>query len=215
MKVFELFEQQSFDLEKFKEDCAPFLKEMKGTNSYPYHGTYNASPADYEVRTFKERTAPRDTPKDIHSDLNTHFKSKYGHEIRNWMFITSSTRDARAYGHLHVIFPIGPNYHYAWSPFVEDMTTHRLIHVSQSQRDKEVEHLPYDERIDHADEKFLTDIETINFKVDTDLKEALESGHEIHLKCERFYIFTCLAPTFENVINPFIRKNIFHKYETD
>ena len=211
MKLFELYEEQ-FDLEKFKSDCAPFLKELQGATSYPYHGTHSG-PDDYEVRNFKERTGPRDTAPDIHKELNALFKEKLGHEIRNWLFISGSPSVVRSYGKKNAIFPIGGDYNYVWSPFIDDMSTHHTTHMDRvNASNKE---LAFDDRREIAKDNFLNDIATITFKVDVELKEALDSIHEIHLRCKRFYIFNCDGPTFENVIDPFIRKNIFHRYETD
>lgn len=211
MKLFELHD--TFDLEKFKKDCSPFLKLLKGCSTLPFHGASD-SPDDYEIRTFKERAGPRDTPKDIHWELNQIFKEKLGHEIRNWMFITGSPREARVYGPMHAIFPIGENFHYVWSPYVEDMSTHRTNFIDRAHNEIGLR-ATYDDRVRHGDDNFLTDVATTSFKVDTDLKDGLESSHEIHLKCERFYIFKCLGPTFENTVNPYLRKAILSRHETD
>lgn len=200
MKLFELHEQ-NFDLEKFKSDCAPFLAELKGASSVLYHGSHH-SPTDFEVRQFKERSGPRDTLPRIHTELNDIFKQKYGHEIRNWLFTTGDRHQARVYGPLNVIFPIGSNYNYVWSPFVEDMTSHRTGFVDK------YHHLPYDERQEKANDEFLNDIATTTFHVDKQLHEALESRHEIHLKCEKFYIFKWTGDTYEDQIRTFLATEI-------
>lgn len=207
MKLFELHEQDEFDLEKFKKDCAPFLAELKGASSVLYHGS-NHGVDDYQIRTFRERTRPRDTPRDVHAALNDVFKERYGHEIRNWMFTTGSRHDARVYGPLQVIFPIGQNYHYVWSPFVYDMTTHRVSFVDKHQG------LPYDECQEKANDEFLNDIATTTFHVDKQLHAAVNSAHEIHLKCETFYAFNWIGDTYERIVQPFLNKEILN-HETD
>jgi hypothetical protein len=213
VKLFEL--QELLTIEKFKSDCAPFLKDMKGAETLPYHGSFSDF-SDYEIRTFKPRSGPRDTNPILHKEINAVLHDRFDHEdIRNWMFITGSTGVARQYGKRHAVFPIGSNYHYVWSPFVEDMSTHHTTHMDRANADEKVKHLPYDARREYANNTFLDDVATTPFKIDTDLKDGLDSFNEIHLKCERFYLFLCDGPTFENVINPFIRRTILSKHETD
>lgn len=211
MKLSQLHEAQGFDLEKFKQDCAPFLKELKeaGTGVL-YHGSNN-HPTDWEIRDFKERSGSRDTPDFIHDELNDLFKEKYGYEFRKWLFTTGSKRDARMYGPITVIFPIGPDYHYIWSPYVEDMSTHRAGYVDKvRQTDR---HLSYDDQTEKANDEFLHDMATVKFHVDANLGEGLESHNEIHLKCDKFYIFKWIGDTYEQVIRPFIDNEILN--ETD
>lgn len=216
MKLFELMSRfESFDLDKFKTDCAPFLNELKGAKSLPYHGTY-VKTEDWDIREFKPREGPRDMSKHVYDGINAITKKKFGHEIRKWMFITGNAKDARMYGPLHVVFPIGSNYHYVWSN-VDDLHSLSYQYRERARADKDLLHLDWNERNAHGDEQFLHAVDNyIPFKVDEALPAALASDNEIHLSCEKFYIFNVYGSAFETAVEPFLKKSYpHHRYEPD
>jgi hypothetical protein len=186
----------TFDLEKFKKDCAPFLSELKGQrgNLILYHGTGD-SINNFEIRKFRERTDPKDMPNQVHRMLNDYFTATYGAPIRNWMFLTGSPHQAEDYGGLTAIFPIG-DFQYLGSTDREfhDLTElHTRIWYREKQK-KNVngtEALSLKEILEKTGQLLINDIKSSKWYFNEQLtQQLLPCENEIMFKCDSFYIIS-------------------------
>ncbi len=204
-------EESSFDLEKFKKDCAPFLSHLKGQDGKAvlYHGTTNYPRGTWDVRSFKERTKPRDSSKDLHKALNEFFKDKFGIEPRNWLFSTGFPNEARVYSRSNdgvlAIFPIGE---FEWICGLDDDLRDLTGWHSRLRSDIMVadvkNKISWDQRHKMATDFMMKKMGLMNWKHNTDLVECIKSDNEVMLKCSKFYAFQYLEEPFTNVVKPFL-----------
>lgn len=209
-----IYEQQEFDLEKFKKDCAPFLKQLaKVPNEnirkpMMFHGTPGA-PADWEIRQWKERSGPRDTPPEVHNILNQGLEDLFGAKIRNWMFASPEYSTAKIYARNSypcAIFPIGNFELYAIADdnnekFANDLTSlHGMIKY-----DVERAGVPEEESDVVAARHLAQKFKHMHW-VKNDLRKALTSEYktEIMFKCDKFYMFNFGGDTFHEKVAPFV-----------
>ena len=194
-------EQESFDIEKFKKDCAPFLNNLSGTHGEVLllHGTAKP-PKDWEIRQWRERTGPTDTPRAAHDVFNEYFKDRFGAPIRNWLFATGDIKTARVYtkrAPVCVIFPIG-NYEFVSSPD-KDMNDLTTLH-SRTKAEFFVL-TPYDDSGPATDKKvanyMIGRMRHVKWNT-TDIVSAVESKNEIMLKCDKFYCLNEHGDTFNS-----------------
>ena len=200
MKTFKQFliESSTFNIEQFKQDCAPVLAHLKGTGGelIMYRGE-GAVPKDWQIREWRERPRPAQTPKEVHDSINQYFthRSDIEEPIRSWMFCTGSKMTADLYTSWHrvplAIFPIGE---FQWvcakdpdigKDFTDYyFTTYREILKSQPQivQMKQLQ--------DKTLEAITHQLDSTEFWNSTDLQACLKSGNEIMFKCERFYAFS-------------------------
>ena len=112
-----LTEESGLDLVSIlKKDCNKFLREA-GKPDALYRGIKQSIPHQVKKKSRLEDRSPRNTNIKVHKALNKEFSKKFGWPVRNGIFVTSSTYDARYYGYdnAYMFFPIG-DYEYCWSP---------------------------------------------------------------------------------------------------
>ena len=203
-------EQKNFNLEKFKTDCAFMLTQLKGSkgNDLLFHGTTNSPKGEWEIRTFKQRTKPRDSSNYLHDKVNELFTDMFGSPARNWLFTTGILNEARVYGKtlegVLVIFPIGK---FEWlCGLDEDLRDLTGWHtrVTRQLMDTAKE-LTYDERQIQAANYIVSRMRHMRWLHNEKLIECIRSGHEIHVKCNKFYAFKVLEPTFTDIVHPFLK----------
>lgn len=210
MKTFKTFlnEGAHFDLQQFEKDCAFLLNQLKGTGGSKllYRGTESGGMADWEIRDFRMRAKPRDSSQNLHDRLNDFFVDLIGEPIRNWMFVTGSSADARGYGKPYIIFPIGE---FEWvcnadvgKNGISDMygTTSYLAGKIFA-ADKENKY-SCDQRQLMATDMLIKKLPHTRWNVNERLEECIESTNEIHLKCKRYYKIDAKSDLYYDVIKP-------------
>jgi len=156
------------------QNCKPFLGEIDNDiKRYKlYRGVEHKPSAPAVIRSARLTTRePRDTTNNIHDVFNEIFVERFGAPFRNAIFVTGSRMAALEYGELVTIYPIG-EFKYLWSPEFRDLT-----------RALEIYHDPDFDLIDQV----RNIINKGNYKT-TDLKQAIKSGNEIMLWCEKYYV---------------------------
>jgi len=100
-------------------DCKPFFISKPG--SVLYRGSND------HVSSFKKKTSrlndriPRDTNSDLHDELNFYFRRKFGWNVRNGVFASSSYTLSSYFGdYCYIFIPVG-KFEYVWSPVVNDL----------------------------------------------------------------------------------------------
>jgi hypothetical protein len=189
-------DESTFNLEKFKKDCAPFLELLKGTKGKKllYRGDKHA-PKDFDIREWHERKRPVDMPSQVHDVLNGYFWQKYGEPFRNWTFGSGDIGVAGAYGDLTAIFPIGK---FEWFGTLD----HRFSDLTQLHSDiwndmlNNQRKLPYEKQANNTKEKYeltstelINDIENSDWEFNTNFLRLLSSTNEIMWKCDKYYAF--------------------------
>jgi len=190
MKTFKEFlsEGKDFDLEKFESDCAFALEQLEG--QFLFHGS-KSWPDDWDTRSWKPRSAPRNTPEAIHLAVNEFLEKKFHVPARNWMFASGDKSEAIVYsgnrGSVEVIYPIG-KFQWLCCTDVRDLTGlwQRLV-------DKGFD-------LDDGKEELLSVLEHSNWKFNRDLIGCVESHCEIMFKCDRYYSFNYDGETFKHEI---------------
>jgi hypothetical protein len=118
--------------EIIKRDCGPFLTEAKlkedfdflgGHKGLFFRGTKHINDGIIKGRRYDKGRIPKDTPQDLHNQLNVLFKKKFKWSVRDGIFATSNDAQANGYGYVHVFFPIG-KFKYVWSPGISDLWDH-------------------------------------------------------------------------------------------
>jgi hypothetical protein len=196
-----LSESNDFDLEKFKVDCRFYLEQMNGINNFLFHGT-KRSPTDFKIGIFKEREGPRDSPHGLHAGVNSVFQKNFGFPFRNGLFTTSCKSDARVYGELNVIFPIGK---FEWLCNTGSDFTDLTLMLGHSDLVPGMK-LMDPARVDIANANLIEIVEkSKDWLHNTDLVKCVESENEIMLKCDKYYSFNFIQDTFQDVVAPFIK----------
>lgn len=167
------------------ENCAPFLRES-GLADNPAHaafavrgihgmrssrdslwftinnGVHEDRIPGYVISVRKDRK-PVDFSDEQHEMLDDDFYYKFGWKVRSqgmFCFGESEEHDARHYGRVHMVFPMG-EIKYVWSDYIMDLFGHLV-----------------------GDKEFSkADMETYK---DTGLQDALAGHGEIVIKCDRY-----------------------------
>jgi hypothetical protein len=193
--------EEKFDIEKFKIDCAPFLKESKG--NILYHGTANTV-YGYEITQWKEREKPTNSPKVLHDKLNELFKKMFGYPIRNWLFTTGNLETSWLYsGSINryistAIFPIGEyEYVYASDKDAEDLYTMYSSYLTDVSIKNAT--MPRSEKDIAATNLLLKKVPHLHWKFNEDLISGIKSGNEVMIKCNKFYQFNTTDDEYKKV----------------
>jgi hypothetical protein len=201
-----LKEDKEFDFEKFKVDCAYVLDRLDGEH-FLFHGSQD-SPETFDIRTWHERSEPRDTDPNQHKVMNKFLKGKFGAEARNWLFTTSDFHDANYYANDYpvAIFPIGK---FDWicclDPETRDMTNFiALINRDyMSANQKNPTGLTFGEIKMKAIYDATAKLNKMEWRYDNDLDKCLKSKNEIMIRCDKFYAV--------NTLNSSASSPILHK----
>ena len=119
--------------------------------------------------------APKDTQALVHEIANAWFVENTGIAYRaDAVFTTGGVAQARGYGNMYAIFPIG-DFRFCWSPTIMDFTFDLAENFPDLQDDDpDAEYKIYN-AMNHA--MYQT----------TNLKGAISSGHEIMVHCDEYY----------------------------
>ena len=159
--------QLSKAVEDIKINCQPFLNEIED----PFSLLRGLRPTpDWAVKK-TARLANRQsmsTPDWLHKELNQMFVKRFRVPFRNAVFCTGNESQARVYGMMFAVFPIG-NYKYAWSPKYRDLYQN------------------FDNfRVHNDQHDFIKTVDITSYQT-TGLNEAIASGHEIMLYADSYY----------------------------
>lgn len=118
---FSKFLLESEDDEKIiqilRNDCRPFLNEK----ALLYRGISNFNKFKIKKMRVEKNRLPANMPKVVHELLDDGFNSLFGFKARSQsVFCTGSFIEAKKYGDVYNIFPIG-NFKYCWSKDIEDI----------------------------------------------------------------------------------------------
>lgn len=187
MKLIELHEDEHDDepdreiemlhaVKQIKKDCQPFLKQFGGHLLYrgsPSFGTGKGPAKFFQKRAVRTDRNPLSTDPDIHRVTDEWFKEKFGIAGRSGaLFTTGGFIEARGYGTVYCIFPIG-EFKFVWSPTVRD------LFVAGRDIKGVADAVPY--------------LEKAGYK-DTDLAKAIKSGKEIMVDCKEYYMVMAQTP---------------------
>jgi hypothetical protein len=157
--------------EMIHEKCGPFLKLIDyDIDTYKlYRGMSRLLPSPLNSSTGMDiipghRTdrKPKDTPIDIHNQMNDLMEAHYGRKFRNGLFISGDLLQAQGYGtSVYRVFPIG-EFNFCWSDKYVDAA------------------IGLDE---HDPETLIT-----GYYKNDDLKWAISSCNEIMLYADKCYV---------------------------
>ena len=178
MKIIELFEEDETDHEAelqdaikiIKRDCKPFLEQFEGR--FLFRGSNSFVTGKGPTKFFQKRSVrtdrkPMNTDDDIHKVTDDWFNEKFGIRGRSGaMFATGNFGEARAYGTVYCIFPIG-DFKFVWSPVVKD------LFVAGRDINSAKDAVPYLDKAGYRD---------------TDFGKAIKSGKEIMIACKEYYM---------------------------
>lgn len=123
IKKYKLFlENKENDvIEKILNNCKPFIETLKKCEKGKlfYRGTWDDID---EIKLYKKPKyrEPKDTPYEIHEELNYLFEKKFGWKGRDGVFAFSGEGNADDYGFSYIFFPIGYS-NYLWNPNIDDL----------------------------------------------------------------------------------------------
>ena len=101
-----------------KQDCKKYIKESEG--HVMYRGIGSGPIDEWSVRKVHSNRYPKDTPQELHDELNELFDEKFGWGCRNGIFCTGSMSFANSYGNVVTIYP-KDGYKYCWSDNYHDL----------------------------------------------------------------------------------------------
>jgi hypothetical protein len=138
--------------------------------------------------------------------MNDFFVDLVGEPIRNWMFVTGQQNDARQYGKVFAIFPIGE---FQWvcnadtgkDAFKDAYGSSAYLSGKIFAADKENQY-NYDQRQTMAADMLVKKFSHARWNVNEELEECIDNGNEIHLKCKQYYKIDTLSNLFYDVIKP-------------
>jgi len=213
MTTFKQFinEESQFDLEQFKKDCKFAIDLSKSGKSNSainilYHGTKRYD-ANFSIENWRWRSAPKDTPYNIHSEVNAYFKSVFGSPIRNWLFTSGRKVVAEGYGRgvAQAIFPIG-KFNWVYSPDISDLSVAYETTVEEVKRREEAagRSLAYSDIQEKSATVFLERIADSTWFKDKNFPQALSSQNEIMIACDKFYQFNTKGRVYREIVKPYL-----------
>lgn len=168
--------------------CKPFLGQIDSqVLEYPlYRGfftdTNNVEPISL-IPGYRADRKPVDTPEAVHKAINAAFVKQFNYPFRNGTFASSVLKDARAYGNVSLIMPIG-EFHYLWSPDSKDLYQkyRRFVYDYLENAGDRPGHN------NNVIADFIHAINTNQFQYkNNDLKAGIKSGHEVMIYCDKCY----------------------------
>jgi len=199
------------------EECAPFLQQTSyNVANYPLLRGDRRSPQQFgelakrQVRLEDRR--PANTNIYMHNAMNRFFQKQFGAPFRSALFASGSATTAQTYGDAMIcsVFPIG-QFKFVWSPKVRDAFTiqtgfRRYVEptlvkkypdMPQQQLD-DIRELVYNMTVKYGYKPNVEEITQLNRVVfdvlealkfqDTDMVSAIDSKHEIAIRCPEVYI---------------------------
>lgn len=200
-----LTEDEAFDLEKFKKDCAYFFEQTDG-KAVMWHGTKNA-PSDWKINRFTHRQGPRDSSRFLHDSLNKFFEEKFNYPFRNGLFVSGVKTVASVYGTRCAIFPIGKFYWLSTAnKSYADMTN--VFTRFREKAKQSANEFDYDEIQEVAWELMKDKLQKLEWVYNENLLYAIDSGAEVMLVCDKFYTFNFVGDTYQEIVEPYLKTQI-------
>lgn len=174
-------------VEIIHQDCLPFLKEI-GDKLPIYHGSNNIVKTMQKIPLTKNKK-PSYMSREVHDLLDSSFEMLSGVKFTSSGISTTGSRKmAYQIGNVHLFFPVG-KYNYAWSPLVNDANEYFGLKAASGV--VEDGHIEYDS--ENVDKYYDAVHEFImsggaQYKFNTGLQEAAQSGHEILFNCDEYYL---------------------------
>ncbi len=220
MKIHSLLcEQPSnmVNIAAIKRDCSPFLKLIKDNNK---HLLYRGMPVQHNFELFHTKSirTPTGIPILLHNILGDIMVEEVGYNYRekNALFVSSSLKEAVAYGTSYAVFPIG-DFEYTFNKkcgdmFVELNSSYSWTHIKDpdliDHKKEIVAALEYifvfklksydsvirrDSEIDKLIQKYCKYLLTTIFPIihNRDLGLAIEENDEIIITTDSFYGINC------------------------
>ena len=189
-----------------KRDCSKFLKEASKPDAL-YRGIKKSIPYYIKKKSRLENRSPRNTNPKLHKALNGEFTKKFGWPVRNGIFVTSSTYNARYYNsetnEAYMFFPIG-DYKYCWSPDYADLVGKVDSYVVEWFADtdnvlKSEWIMKYNKKMEYEDfvremypkiSNLITEEikNIVNRYVTHNLPKAINTGNEVSFNCKGYYL---------------------------
>jgi len=162
------FTQVLGTVEQIKLHCQPFLNEIEDPFSLlrglrPTHEWAVNKPVRLDGRK------PMSTPLWLHNELNDVFKQEFGAPFRDSIFCTGDASQAKVYGMVFCVFPIG-TYEYLWSPEVRDL----------------YQRFDFFRGKGHNQKDFVNQLDLKLYKTNG-LNDAIARGHEIMVRTKNYY----------------------------
>lgn len=100
-----------------RDNCKEFIKKCNG--KMMWRG-YSGGAGGWSERTVRSDRYPKDTPQEVHDELNSEFESTFGWEARNGVFCTGDQAFAEGYGRLISIWP-KDGFKFVWADYIQDL----------------------------------------------------------------------------------------------
>lgn len=170
-------EESEFSAKKIVSDCAPWFKANAPSHYIIWHGTSSFKKESMLIRN-RPRSNPSNSSIQIHNTVNRILQIKFGWLPRTeGLFVSGDRNVSSVYGKAYACYPVG-DFKFVWSPDIADLfmywksyvAKHKHLHISEITR------------------KFAYDLEnSIEWK-NTDIRQAITSGHEIIINASAFYL---------------------------
>jgi hypothetical protein len=161
------------NIEFIKRDCKLWLKETKPCKTLFMRGMRISDKTFFKKKVRQDRK-PMNMDDEEKEMIDNGFKWKFGWRPRTeGLFITTDTSEARGYGIIHWVFPIG-NFNYLWSKEVGDMYADIPTVIGKLRRTRGMSKIHWARR--------LPDLYT-----DTNICGATKTGNEVMVKCSAYY----------------------------
>lgn len=178
MKIIELYENrelsEDFDgmVELIRADCKPFLEQANGVMLY--RGMHKTS--TYLKMTVRSDRKPKNTSAAEHAVIDDWFNEKFGFRARSAaVFGSGEFADARLYGKVFAIFPIG-RFEFVWSPIVSDL----FVDIADSTGDD-------------SKDSIINFLEQAEY-TDKNLSRGILSNNEVMIHCGTYYAVRLSRP---------------------
>lgn len=177
-------------IELLEKKCSKILKLYRSTELFFYRGIKDGNNEIFiEKKGRVANRQPRNTPKEMHLELNKHFKSKFGWNVRNGVSVSNNYGQATFYGRTYMFFPIN-TFKYCWSEKYNDLFGDNSflssgIPIGFNRKDKK----------EWLDKKKTTFTRIVNTYTDKDLDRVLEfyDRKEVMFKVGTYYLVDAWA----------------------
>lgn len=199
MQLLKQLHEQNQQIEQMAEaiinDCKPYLQHGTYASKPLYRGMGKASELFLTKAVRRTDRHPLATDKTIHDLYNEYFQRKFGYPYRNGVFATSHHAQAKNYGTVYHIFPIG-QFQVCWSPIVEDLYTNdfelldyvdaKIDEFSLEDLEYFFQEMPYSELPDIVKETALNYVDKLQYQ-EGNLQQALQYDSEIMIQTKQYY----------------------------
>jgi len=185
--LLEKYENPQKYIDTLNRDCAPFLRDVGGMANInemcirrPPLGVLrgmNTATDTFLTKEVRAGRTPVDTSKEMHVLMDNWFNDKFGHRYRsNSIFASPRISQARAYGNVYMIFPIG-EYKVCSSPKVRD-----LFNLTNVAADKGV--FNYDDTYEEGVIKWL---DVLGYKQGPVTEDVFHTKTEMMIACKSYH----------------------------